>query len=149
MAASRETPALVSDCACALTEIASVISRQAIARGMSNPPGSQFTATSAAPHGKNPSQQLSAIATAAGIAISFARSAQHWHLRELAARLDETTTRRSSAVLAFHVLGEHLRRINGNEYSAAAGENFIFVVENLGGIDVSSSQLFDFSSLHA
>ncbi len=41
--------------------------------------------------------------------------------------------------LAFCVLGEHFFRVDGDEDAFAAGEDFIFFVEDFGGVDVGAS----------
>ena len=48
--------------------------------------------------------------------------------------------------LPFHKLGEHLFRVDGDEDPAAAGQDFVFVVEDFGGVDVGASLLFYFAA---
>ncbi|MCU1302334.1 MAG: hypothetical protein JWQ87_2618 [Candidatus Sulfotelmatobacter sp.] len=49
--------------------------------------------------------------------------------------------------LAFHVFGEHFFGVDGDEDAAAAGEDFVSVVKDFGGVDVGASADFDFASL--
>ncbi len=51
--------------------------------------------------------------------------------------------------LAFHELGEHFFGVDGDEDTAAAGQDFVFVVEDFGDVDVSASALFDFAAFDA
>jgi hypothetical protein len=50
---------------------------------------------------------------------------------------------------AFDVLLEHFFGIDGDEDAAAAGEDFIFFVEDLCGIDVDATADFDFAAFYA
>jgi len=47
------------------------------------------------------------------------------------------------------MFGEHFFGIDGDEDSATAGEDFIFVVEDFGGVDVGASLNFYFAAFHA
>ena len=49
----------------------------------------------------------------------------------------------------FHILGEHFFGVDGDEDAAAAGEDFIFLVKNFGGVDVFVAADFDFASFDA
>ena len=51
--------------------------------------------------------------------------------------------------LFFYILGEHFFGVDGDEDGAAAGEDFVFVVEDFGGVDVGASADFDFASFDA
>ncbi len=51
--------------------------------------------------------------------------------------------------LSVYKFGEHFFGIDGDEGAAAAGEDFIFVVEDFGGVDVTASFYFDFAALDA
>ncbi len=51
--------------------------------------------------------------------------------------------------LSLHIFREHLCWVDGDEGAAAAGENFIFFVEDLGGVDVGSSTDFDLAAFDA
>jgi hypothetical protein len=50
---------------------------------------------------------------------------------------------------ALDIFGEHFFGVDGNEDSAAAGEHFIFVVEDFGGVDVGASLNFYFAAFDA
>jgi len=52
-------------------------------------------------------------------------------------------------MLPFYKLGEHFLRIDGDEDAAAAGEDFVFVVEDFGGVDVGASLHFFFAAFYA
>jgi hypothetical protein len=56
---------------------------------------------------------------------------------------------RGCFLLAVHAFGEHFFGVDGDEDAAAAGEDFVFVVEDLGGVDVGAAALFDFASFDA
>jgi len=51
--------------------------------------------------------------------------------------------------LSFHEFGEHFFGVDGDEGAAAASEDFIFVVEDFGGVDVGTSADFDFAAFDA
>jgi hypothetical protein len=51
--------------------------------------------------------------------------------------------------LAFYIFGEHFFGVDGNEGAAAAGEEFVFVVEDFGDVDVSASVDFFFAAFDA
>jgi hypothetical protein len=51
--------------------------------------------------------------------------------------------------LAFCILGEHFFGVDGDEDAAAAGEDFVFFVEDLGGVDVLTAVDADFPALDA
>ncbi len=51
--------------------------------------------------------------------------------------------------LFVYIFGEHLCGVDGDKDAAAAGEDFIFVVEDFGGVDVSASLLFYFAAFDA
>ena len=51
--------------------------------------------------------------------------------------------------LFFCVFGEHFFGVDGDEDAFAAGEDFVFVVENFGGIDMGASAFFDFAAFDA
>ena len=55
----------------------------------------------------------------------------------------------AAKALAFGVLGEHFFGVDGYEGAAAAGEDFVFFVEDFGGIDVLAAVDADFPSLDA
>src|SRR6202035_3887294 len=57
--------------------------------------------------------------------------------------------RHSYHELFLSIFGEHFFGIDGDEDAAAAGEDFIFVVEDFGGVDVSASALFYFAAFDA
>jgi len=51
--------------------------------------------------------------------------------------------------LSFHIFCEHLFGIDGYEDSTAAGEDFVLVVQDFGGVDVGSSADFDLAAFYA
>jgi hypothetical protein len=51
--------------------------------------------------------------------------------------------------LAFDILGEHFFGVDGDEDAAAAGQDFVFLVQDFGGIDVLGAADFDFAAFHA
>jgi hypothetical protein len=51
--------------------------------------------------------------------------------------------------LSFYIFGEHFFGVDGDEDATAAGEDFIFVVEDFGGVDVGASALFYFAAFDA
>jgi hypothetical protein len=51
--------------------------------------------------------------------------------------------------LSFDILSEHFFRVDGDEDAAAAGEDFIFLIKDFGGIDVFAAADFDFASFDA
>jgi hypothetical protein len=51
--------------------------------------------------------------------------------------------------LTFYVLCEHFLGIDGDEDAATAGQDFVFVVEDFGGVDVGASFLFYFAAFDA
>jgi hypothetical protein len=51
--------------------------------------------------------------------------------------------------LTFYVLGEHFFGVDGDEDAAAAGQDFVFFVEDFGGVDVGASFLFYFAAFDA
>ena len=51
--------------------------------------------------------------------------------------------------LSFYVLREHFFGVDGDEGTAAAGEDFIFFVEDFGGVDVLAAVDADFPALDA
>jgi len=53
------------------------------------------------------------------------------------------------ARLAFDVFGEHFFGVDGDEDGAAAGQDFVFFVEDFGGVDVGASANFDFAAFDA
>ncbi len=50
---------------------------------------------------------------------------------------------------SFHKFCEHFFGIDGDEDAAAAGEHFIFIVENLGCVHMGASLFFDFAAFDA
>ena len=48
--------------------------------------------------------------------------------------------------LAFNILGEHFFGVDGDEDAAATGQDFVFFVEDFGGVDVFRSADFDFAA---
>ncbi len=48
-----------------------------------------------------------------------------------------------------HVLCEHLLGVDGYEGAAAAGQDFVFFVQDFGGVDVLSALDFDFAAFDA
>ena len=52
----------------------------------------------------------------------------------------------SSSCLTFYVLGEHSCGVDGYEGSAAAGQDFILFVQDLGGVDVGAAFYFNFAA---
>ena len=51
--------------------------------------------------------------------------------------------------LSLDELGEHFRGVDGDEDAAAAGQDFVFVVEDFGGVDVGASSLLYFAAFDA
>ena len=51
--------------------------------------------------------------------------------------------------LAFYVLGEHFCGVDGYEGSAAAGQDFVFFVQDLGCVDVRAAFYFDLAAFYA
>ena len=51
--------------------------------------------------------------------------------------------------LSFYIFGEHFLGVDGDEGAAAAGEDFVFFVEDFGGIDVLAAVDADFPALDA
>jgi hypothetical protein len=51
--------------------------------------------------------------------------------------------------LASHIFFEHFFGVDGDEDAAAAGQDFVFVVEDFGGVDVDAAADFDFAAFHA
>lgn len=51
--------------------------------------------------------------------------------------------------LSLHEFSEHLLRINGDENSLASRQDFPFIVENFGHVDVLAAMDGDFSALNA
>jgi hypothetical protein len=51
--------------------------------------------------------------------------------------------------LAFYIFGEHFFWVDGDEGAAAAGQDFVFVVEDFGDVDVSASVDFFFAAFDA
>ena len=51
--------------------------------------------------------------------------------------------------LSLHVFGEHFFGVDGDEGAAAAGEDFVFFVEDFGGVNVGSSADFDLAAFDA
>jgi len=51
--------------------------------------------------------------------------------------------------LSFGVFGEHFCGVDGDEDAFAAGQDFVFVVEDFGGVDVGATALFNFAAFDA
>ena len=51
--------------------------------------------------------------------------------------------------LGFHIFCEHLFRVDGDEDPAAAGQDFVFFVEDFCGVDVLASVDADFAAFDA
>ena len=51
--------------------------------------------------------------------------------------------------LSFYILGEHFFGVDGDEDAAAPGEDFVFGVEDFGGVDVLASDDFFFAAFDA
>ena len=52
-------------------------------------------------------------------------------------------------VLAFYIFGEHFFGVDGDEDAAAAGQDFVFVVQDFGGVDVGAALDFYFAAFDA
>src|ERR1700678_2678865 len=52
-------------------------------------------------------------------------------------------------ILALHILFEHFFGVDGDENATAASQDFIFLVEDFGGIDVGASTIADFVAFYA
>ena len=51
--------------------------------------------------------------------------------------------------LTFDILGEHLFGVDGDEDALATGEDFVFFVEDFGGVDVGASKFFYLAAFDA
>ncbi len=51
--------------------------------------------------------------------------------------------------LSFYMFGEHFCGVDGYEGSAAAGQDFVLFVQDLGGVDVGTAFDFNFAAFYA
>ncbi len=59
------------------------------------------------------------------------------------------TQRTQGKTLALDIFGEHLFGVDGDEDAAAAGQDFVVLVEDFGGVDVLGAAHFDFAAFYA